>query len=311
MEDELPRTEPQLPQAQRELSRTEREPPQRASESPHGKRALPYNDWPWWTAFPVLLAGYVVALVGGLAIEVPAAALGVRITPSYTPHGIELADSIVQELGFVLVAVLFARLGGRALRSWQLGLRPAPIRRAVGLVLLTLLAFLVFNGAWGAAFHVKEEKLLEQLGTNENALLLVAGALLTTVVAPICEETLFRGYIFPALCKWRGWFPAAAITGLLFGAVHAGSAPVEDLVPLAVLGFLLCRLYRQTGSLYPCIATHALNNSLAFGIMESWSWQIPVLVAAALAIIALLWLLLRGVGVISGASTEKAVVAGP
>ena len=55
-----------------------------------------------------------------------------------------------------------------------------------------------------------------------------------------------------------------SITGLLFGGVHAGSAPALDLVPLAALGFGLCLLYRYTGSLYPCIAAHSLNNSLAF-----------------------------------------------
>ena len=42
----------------------------------------------------------------------------------------------------------------------------------------------------------KDTKLLEALGTNETTVLLVLSALLTTVIAPICEETLFRGYIF-------------------------------------------------------------------------------------------------------------------
>ena len=53
------------------------------------------------------------------------------------------------------------------------------------------------------------------------------------MVAPICEELLFRGYIFTALRNWRGTLPAALIIGLLFGGVHVGSAPVLDLVPLA------------------------------------------------------------------------------
>jgi membrane protease YdiL (CAAX protease family) len=81
--------------------------------------------------------------------------------------------------------------------------------------------------------------------------------------------------------------------------VHAGSAPVVDLVPLAALGFALCVLYRYTGSLYPCIAAHALNNSFAFGELEGWGWQTPVLMGASLAAIALLALTLRRVGVIT------------
>ena len=118
--------------------------------------------------------------------------------------------------------------------------------------------------------------------TKPTSLLLLSAAL-TCVVAPICEEFLFRGYIFTALRSWRGTWPAAVITGLVFGAVHAGSAPALDLVPLAGLGFGLCLLYRYSGSLYPCIAAHSLNNSLAFAALEGWGWQAPVLMIAALA----------------------------
>jgi hypothetical protein len=104
--------------------------------------------------------------------------------------------------------------------------------------------------------------------------------------------------VFTALRSWHGTWPAAVITGLVFGAVHAGSAPALDLVPLAGLGFGLCLLYRYTGSLYPCIAAHSLNNSLAFAALEGWGWQAPVLMVAALAAISVLVLLARRVGLI-------------
>jgi membrane protease YdiL (CAAX protease family) len=145
-----------------------------------------------------------------------------------------------------------------------------------------------------------KEKLLEQLGANEGTSLLLLSAALTCVVAPICEEFLFRGFIFTALRNWKGTWPAAIITGLLFGAVHVGSAPVVDLVPLAALGFGLCLLYRITGSLYPCIAAHSLNNSIAYGSLESWAfWQVIVLMAASLVLIGALVLACKRVGLIS------------
>ena len=72
------------------------------------------------------------------------------------------------------------------------------------------------------------------------------------------------------------------ITGLLFGGVHVGSAPALDLVPLAALGFGLCLLYRYSGSLYPCMIAHSLNNSIAFASLEDWGWQAPVLIVSAL-----------------------------
>ena len=64
--------------------------------------------------------------------------------------------------------------------------------------------------------------------------------------------------------------------------MHVGSAPALDLVPLAGLGFGLCLLYRYTGSLYPSIVAHSLNNSIAFCSLEHWSWQVPILIVGSL-----------------------------
>ena len=95
-------------------------------------------------------------------------------------------------------------------------------------------------------------------------------------------------------------WPAAIITGVLFGGVHYGSAPTLDLVPLMGLGFGLCLLYRYTGSLYPCFAAHSLNNSIAFGSLESWAfWQVIVLIAASLGGIAAIVLAAKRMGLIA------------
>lgn len=270
---------------------------------------LPANDWRPWTGFAALAAALVLAAVGGLIVDIPAVALGVKINAEHTPPGIELADTVVQDVVFVLTVVLFAQLGGRRARSWQFGFRPTALRRAAGLVVLALIAFLFFSELWALILNEStKEKLLEQLGANETPLLLASSALLTTVIAPICEETLFRGYIFPALAKWKGWLPGALVTGVLFGGVHYGSAPVIDLVPLGMLGFVLCLLYRRTGSLYPGIATHSLNNSIAFGALEGWSVaQTVLLMVGALVVIAAFALLFRALGVISEMPTRTVV----
>jgi uncharacterized protein len=279
-----------------------------------GPAGLPPNDWPAWSGPVALVAALVLAAVGGLVVDTPAVLAGVKISSSHTPHGLELADTMVQDAMFVLTAVLFAQLGGRVVRSWQLGLRPTRERwwRIALIVAAVYFAFFLFSAIWaGALGEEPKEELLKALGANETALLLALSALLTTVIAPIGEEMLFRGYIFPALAKWRGWLTGAAITGVLFGAVHAGSAPVVYLVPLAMLGFLLCALYRQTGSLYPCIATHCLNNSIAFGALEKWSWwQIVLLIVGALTTVVLLRLGLSRAGVISAAPPQEVLLAG-
>jgi uncharacterized protein len=271
-------------------------------EPPEGELAgSPTTGWPPWTAPVALLAGLALALVGALVVDIPALALGVKISSSHTPPGVTIADTVVQDIGFVLAAVFCAHLGGRAVRSWQFGLRRPRIgwRSASGLIVLLLVAFVVLSAIWSEAVHPSEEKLLETLGSNEGTALLLASAALTCVVAPICEELLFRGYIFTALRNWRGTLPAALITGLLFGGVHYGSAPTLDLVPLAALGFGLCLLYRYSGSLYPCMIAHSLNNCAAFSNLENWSWQIPVLIVCALAGIGALVQAFKRIGVIA------------
>jgi membrane protease YdiL (CAAX protease family) len=268
---------------------------------PSDPRRSPDMGWSPWTAPFALVGGLVLAAVLGLIIDLPATLLfGVSITKDHTPPGIELADTIVQDVAFVLAAVYCAHIGGRAVRAWQFGLRPpgAGWKSAIGYIVLLTIAFLTLSAIWVAIFNPKPEELLNKLGANETTSLLVLSAALTCVIAPICEEFLFRGYVFTALRGWCGTWPAAVITGAVFGLVHVGSAPALDLVPLAALGFGLCLLYRYTGSLYPCIAAHSLNNSLAFASLEHWGWQIPVLMVAALASIAALVLLAKRIGLI-------------
>ena len=257
-----------------------------APDAPAGASGSGSDGWAPWTAFAALVGAIVVAAVGGVIVDVPAVAFGVRITSAHIPPGIVNLDTVVQDLGFIVTAVFFARLGGRAVTASDFGLRPTRLPRAVGLIVLTYVAFFAFAIAWGAIAEAPKEELLKQLGTEKNAALLIASAVLTCVIAPVSEEFLFRGYIFAALRNWHGTLPAAIITGVLFGGVHATSAPAVDLVPLAFLGFALCLLYQRTGSLYPGIAVHAVNNSVAFAQLEEWQWwAYPLLIVASLAVI--------------------------
>jgi hypothetical protein len=263
------------------------------------------SEWSPWLAPLALIAGIVLAAVGGLIVDIPAAlAFGVDVNASHLPPGISIADTAVQDAAFVGVPIFCAQIGGRTVSAAMFGLRPTPLWRAVRLIVALIVAFLLFSLIWGAIFNTGEEKLLEQLGANESTLLLLLSAGLTCVIAPIGEEFLFRGFIFTALRNWRGLWPAAIITGLLFGAVHAGSAPALDLLPLAALG--LCLLYRATGSLYPSIAAHCINNSLAFGSLEHWSWQIPVLMVASLLVLFSLAFGLSAIGVTSRVPAQSA-----
>jgi membrane protease YdiL (CAAX protease family) len=85
-------------------------------------------------------------------------------------------------------------------------------------------------------------------------------------IAPFCEEFFFRGFFYGAL---RTKFPvlvAAGIDAFLFGIIHfeGGADGLLIVPPLATLGFIFCLVYERTRSLYPVIALHAFNNSIAY-----------------------------------------------
>jgi membrane protease YdiL (CAAX protease family) len=46
----------------------------------------------------------------------------------------------------------------------------------------------------------------------------------------------------------------------------SGADALLILPPLGALGFMFCLVYEKTGTLYPVIGLHALNNALAYGV---------------------------------------------
>lgn len=260
-----------------------------APELPEGIERPPRADrpaWKPWTAWVGLIAAFGAALVGALCVGIVGALAGADFDDP-TP-AVNIGATVVQDLCLVAAAILFAGMAGRPLPA-QFGLRPTSPWKALGWMVATFVAFYVITLIWVAIVggDPDDEKLPDELGADRSTFALLAVAFLVSVVAPIAEEFFFRGFFYGALRNWRGVLPAAIITGLVFGAIHAGSADWEFLLPLGVFGFLLCLLRERTGSLYPCIVLHCANNSLAFGVSQDWGWEIPVLFVAALSLISL------------------------
>src|ERR671931_151315 len=266
-----------------------------APELPAGvqRRTPPERPrWKPWTAWVALIAAFGGALMGALLVGIVGAIGGADLSDP-TP-AVNIAATIVQDVCFVAAAVLFAGMAGRPLPA-QFGLRRPRFSPALGWMALAFLAFYIFTVVWVAILHTNadDSKLPDELGVDRSTVALLAAAFLVSVVAPIAEEFFFRGFFFAALRNWKGLWPAAIITGLVFGGIHIGSADAELLLPLAFFGFVLCVLRERTGSLLPCIVLHCANNSLAFGVSQDWGWEIPVLFVSALAIITLVALVVR------------------
>lgn len=233
--------------------------------------------WAPWTAAAAFAVGIALTLMGVIVVGIVGTIFGASFDDP--PPAVNIIATVVQDGAFVGAAVLMASRSGRVLPA-QFGFVRTRIRLALGWMTAAFVAYAVLGQLWAQLIDTsKTDKLPDSLGADESVVALVAVCVLVTVVAPLAEEVFFRGYFFGALRNWRGPWPAAILTGLVFGGVHAGSADVVFLVPLAVLGFLLCVVRWQTGSLLPCIALHAINNGLAFAVTEGWS------VAAGLALV--------------------------
>jgi len=266
-----------------------------APELPEGIERPPAADrpqWRPWTAWVALVAGFALALVGSVVVGIVGAAAGAQFDDP-TP-AMNIASTIVQDGCLVGAALLFAGMVGRPLPA-QFGLRPTPPWKALAWMVVAFVTFYVVTLIWVAIVggNPDDEKLPDELGADQSTIALLAVAFLVSVIAPIAEEFFFRGFFYGALRNWRGVVPAAIVTGVVFGAIHAGSADWQFLVPLGVFGFLLCMLRERTGSLYPGIVLHCANNSLAFGVSQDWGWEIPVLLVAALSVIGLAALVVR------------------
>lgn len=270
-------------------------PPFEHPELPAGIEPTPTGPrWKAWTAWVALIGGFAAAIVGALVIGIVSAAFGASLEEP--PPSVTISATYVQDLCLIAAAIVMARLVA-APRPADFGLRPARFWPSLGWIAALFVGFLVVTAAWVALIGADDaqEDLPQELGVEESDVALLSVAILVCVLAPIAEEFFFRGYFFTALRSWRGMWPAALVTGLVFGAIHAGSSDPAFLVPLAALGIGLCLLYVVTGSLYPCIGAHALNNSVAFGASLDWTWEILPLLAGSLASIALVLVVVQRV----------------
>jgi len=211
-------------------------------------------------------------LLGGLLLAIIVPPLLVApFDPDLKGDGALLAAQAMFDGLLLLVALGVAsdwkfRPLGRPLRL--LGLRPFRLS-AIWIMLATLVAYYIAAGLFASlVLKPDQEDIGGELGVgNPSVVIAVAAVLMIVLLAPIAEELFFRGFLFAGLrTRWSLW-PAAITSGLIFGSVHAPTG-ITTVVPLAVLGFALCWLYDRTGSLWPCVIAHMINNGLALAVVN-------------------------------------------
>ncbi len=210
-----------------------------------------------------MLAGFALALLSPVLV--------LPFDPDLSSDGALLAAQGLFELSLLFVAIGVAS-------EWRFQpLRPAlarlGLRRAVpkdfGIALLTLLVYYIGAAIFASlVLQPEQEDIGGELGVGDpNLLIAISAVLVIALVAPVTEELFFRGFVFAGLrSRWSLW-PSAIAVGLIFGIVHAPTG-LTAVVPLAGLGVALCWLYDRTGSLWPCVTAHVINNCLALLVVS-------------------------------------------
>jgi len=208
------------------------------------------------------LIGLVFLIYFALS-AMPGDAAALPLEKKFTPE--LLITSILFQLMLMGMVVAFVRwrVGlaewlGLRWKAWPLAFAIAPLTVFFVWCLLGTLHLSGWNG-WlerGLGIDSMQEavKLLQQ-SSDPRVIGLMAFA--AVIVAPLAEEVVFRGYLYPAAKRFCGPAGAILFSSLVFAAAHGN---VVALLPLFVLAVLLCLIFEFTGSIWACIAVHFLFN---------------------------------------------------
>jgi membrane protease YdiL (CAAX protease family) len=178
--------------------------------------------------------------------------------------------ALLTQIPMLLVVYLRLVLPGAV--TWaELGLRPVPLgyllrlgigAGAVGIVAIDIVGILLSQVGLQPN-QLEQFTFVRSEGPLQFGMLLFSAA----VVAPFVEELFFRGFLFGLYRRRQPLWVAYGVSSLLFTLLH--NDPTHMTVPqmaglsvgIFMLALMLTWLYQHTGSLYPGMLAHALNNA--------------------------------------------------
>jgi hypothetical protein len=220
----------------------------------------------------VLLLGFAILaaflVIGGIAAAILAVAYRARGMSS------RAMEDAFEHNAFLLVPMQFgiylAIAGFMAFLVWvrhQTSLFRAihwnvpGLRRALGAVMAGVVLAMI-SDIGEVALHPwipKSLPITEYFRDRPSALLLGAFGIL---VAPLMEEIVFRGFIYPALARWTGVFASVLVTAFLFTMLHGSQLGYSwaPMLLIFIVGVTLTVTRAVTKSVATCVMVHMSYN---------------------------------------------------
>jgi membrane protease YdiL (CAAX protease family) len=161
---------------------------------------------------------------------------------------------------YVTLAVLRGFPFWRTL-GWRKITRPNGRPRSPWLFFFAGCALSVVVAMVTAKMQPREDVPIEELFRYKNtAMLFMAMAVL---VAPLVEETVFRGYLYPLFAKYFGVATSVIVTGVLFGLMHGAQLGWTWglVLVLIAVGVIFTFVRARTGSVFASFLLHLGYNS--------------------------------------------------
>lgn len=223
---------------------------------------------PWGPKDIVKAIGVIVVglIVSGIPIYLAAEAIAGDKELEDDPN----AWAVVLASNFVVQFLMLGSAYWFSVRKYRLDFRAlgwrAPKRGGVLFTIGLIFAAFAMTMAWGILLQAlgiePDTDLPEQ--TYEDIRPIIALVILSMFLAPLCEETFFRGFVFGSL-RWRwGVLLGAFASGALFSVSHIGNPGYLVVLPSIIgIGMLFAWGYYWSDSLYPPIAAHLAFNSVS------------------------------------------------
>lgn len=235
--------------------------------APAGGSPRPWGLWATIGFCCVALAGLLLIQIGVAAvfiiIEMPElrrepVALGKALNSNGVFHAVATIASVPVAAGLL---VLFARLRKRyPVRDYLALSRPTRGQLVQWLALTGILMACSDALTLGLGRPLVPTVMVELYRTAGAAPFLNFAILL---VAPVCEEVAFRGFLFRGIERSRlGPVGAVALTALIWSAFHV-QYDLYGILTIFVMGLLLGAARLRSGSVHLTIAMHFFNNLVA------------------------------------------------